>query len=242
MVPCPLSQARAQRLAPMSANVLFESERFGDRPACFQAIRDCVSPDAELLGRFTKQHVADRRGDNARRAPVSRLRGHTSPSAIFRFVVSLIVNTINRRAAGALPHVGKKVLKNLPPVANGYATPAVVVERGVFRILASVAHGRPTAPSRRVFHAVPHVVLAPDPRGGFPLQAPATLKPLSLTAKDGLAWAINDGAALAFHRPLAPRFGNELQATELVIAHGGNVGIRGEKSKMFCSPVSDNEA
>jgi hypothetical protein len=61
------------------------------------------------------------------------------PPAILWRVVSVYVNSVNGMIFGWLfAHVGKKVFKLCPPVANRYSTPAVMSPRIAFGVLASV--------------------------------------------------------------------------------------------------------
>ena len=71
------------------------------------------------------------------------LGGSVCPLAVFRCVVSVIVNPINRIAKWVSAHVGKEVGISLPSLANLDASGTVVFEPFVFRILAPLFHLAP---------------------------------------------------------------------------------------------------
>lgn len=75
---------------------------------------------------------------------VSRLGFDVSPTHIAGFVIAAVVDSINRKATGARPHVIGKRLEGLPPfVANGNTARPVHVELGVIRVMASLNHACP---------------------------------------------------------------------------------------------------
>lgn len=77
--------------------------------------------------------------------PVSGLFRLSSPSAIFRTVWAVVINTVNRVFFGrTLSHVFQKMSKIFPPFTNGYASRSVFVIGGMVGVLATTSHRVPT--------------------------------------------------------------------------------------------------
>ena len=107
------------------------------------------SPVRETLGASVKcqQYV---------RAFVPQLLATRGPSAILWSVVIFIVDAIKRMRRGrTLTHVGVEGFKRIPPsIAHADASPAVVLECSVCRIVTTAFCARPGPMFRRVCHAV----------------------------------------------------------------------------------------
>jgi hypothetical protein len=72
------------------------------------------------------------------------------PPAIFRFIVSVIVDAVQSLTLWRRSHVSKEIFEHLPPSsANLYPSTAVVVPSGIFRVSASLDHVCPNAVSWR---------------------------------------------------------------------------------------------
>ena len=65
------------------------------------------------------------------------------PAAVAWFVVSVVVDAIQRSAGRALAHVSKKIVEQFPRLAEGYAFSAVMPPAIVLRVGASLNHGGP---------------------------------------------------------------------------------------------------
>jgi hypothetical protein len=77
------------------------------------------------------------------------------PTAIFRAIRAIVVNSVNRVVFTWLfPHIGKKVLKFLPSFANINPSASVVVKKLVFRVAAPASHTTPSAVGVRMRKAV----------------------------------------------------------------------------------------
>lgn len=76
---------------------------------------------------------------------VSRLLMIGFPATIFRGIVAVIVDTTKANAISARlgSHIGKKILKYVPPLANPYASSAVVYVAWVCRCFAPSEHSLP---------------------------------------------------------------------------------------------------
>jgi len=67
------------------------------------------------------------------------------PAAIARFVISVVVNAVNRVfRSWAASHIFKEIEEGfIPPVTDGNSAPSVVFEEWVFGIATAIAHGKP---------------------------------------------------------------------------------------------------
>jgi hypothetical protein len=75
-----------------------------------------------------------------------------SPTTVVWFVIAIIVDTINRmRGTWLSAHIGKKIAKDMPTLADLNAAAAVVFEPWIIRISASGTHGNPRTIFRRHF-------------------------------------------------------------------------------------------
>ena len=76
-------------------------------------------------------------------APVVGLFGPCRPAAIFGFITSIVIDSVDGHSRRRFAHVGKKVLKCKPTVADS-DTPAPITRKTfVFRIPASLEHAQP---------------------------------------------------------------------------------------------------
>ncbi len=94
------------------------------------------------------------------RPPVRGLFKHSSPPAVFRGVVSIVVDSVYRHFARRFyAHVGKEVIKVSPSVAHGNSAPPVVgVVCRVF-VVASRDHAAPCSVLRAFCHTVGKIAL-----------------------------------------------------------------------------------
>jgi len=65
------------------------------------------------------------------------------PSAISGLIISVVINSINGFSCWSLSHIGEKLFKNQPLIANRYPSSAIGVVRRIFRISASLNHRCP---------------------------------------------------------------------------------------------------
>ncbi len=87
-------------------------------------------------------------------APVVSLLLHRCPSAVFRRVIVVVVNPVERKARRRLSHVSKEVLEPItaqPPLANANASTAVILPNVAVRIHAALFHSNPTLINDRGF-------------------------------------------------------------------------------------------
>lgn len=86
---------------------------------------------------------------------VFSLGGLQNPFAVAGTVPQFIIDALNCvLGAGAVAHVGKEVFKRFPSIAHSYSTLAVISERVIAWIIASVSHARPNAEFRCTSQAV----------------------------------------------------------------------------------------
>lgn len=101
------------------------------------------------------------------------------PNAIFRFVISVVVESFNRViCAGHRPHVGIKILKRFnPSFANRYSSSAVVSKVSTVNIAASFYDPLVNSVLFAVRHAVgfPYLILSKE----FFMKTAARLRPAS---------------------------------------------------------------
>ena len=86
------------------------------------------------------------KGNTDSGAFISSLFRSATPLTVIRRISSMVIEPFNRMAwRGALAHVGKKILKGVPSLANRNATPSVIRKRAVGRIVAPISHVSPNA-------------------------------------------------------------------------------------------------
>jgi len=76
------------------------------------------------------------------------------PSAISRFVIAVVVDTIKRVVFRTLAHVGKKVIEFSPTFTNANTATTVMFPSSGFGISAPLQHGVPRSVSRMIGHAM----------------------------------------------------------------------------------------
>ncbi len=76
-------------------------------------------------------------------AAIEHLLLPSSPTAVPRFVIALVVDPIQRQAVRTRPHVCEKVLEAVPATANGDPAPAISCPVGARRIRAPAQHALP---------------------------------------------------------------------------------------------------
>jgi hypothetical protein len=93
--------------------------------------------------------------------PVTSLFGLSRPTTIAGLVISVIVNSIQRKLGRrTLSHVGKKVLKLMPSLTDSNASSAIAVEPRLVRVFAAIEHVAPSVVGGR---ANPSVFRVPLP-------------------------------------------------------------------------------
>lgn len=85
-------------------------------------------------------------GDEAIASPVFALFLLCCPSAVARFVVSVVVYTIKRMIERwTFAHIREKIIKGIPSLANGYSSTAIVFPRTKARVATARPHSNPSA-------------------------------------------------------------------------------------------------
>lgn len=82
-------------------------------------------------------------------ASVPMLLNISSPAAILRAVISIIVDSFKTQSVWAMTHVGKKVFKTQPSIADFYSAPSVVRPTRHIWVPASCQHSSPNSVSFR---------------------------------------------------------------------------------------------
>jgi hypothetical protein len=81
---------------------------------------------------------------------VAALNFFASPSAISWFIISVIVDAVERRFWWADAHVGKKIIEYFPPFTKGNAASSVVLPAVGFGVSAALFHGCPRLIGSRI--------------------------------------------------------------------------------------------
>ena len=87
-------------------------------------------------------------------ASVSHLLFPCSPLTVFRRIVTIIINTINRCAFRSVTHVGIERFKSKPLLTNLYSPAPVSVVTNTFWVQASIFHRVPTVVHASAFHSM----------------------------------------------------------------------------------------
>lgn len=74
---------------------------------------------------------------------VARLFLLRGPSAIFRRIAKIVVDSFYRASVRPFPHIKNEVLEGDPSLAYGYPAPSVSREKSIASIPASIVHGGP---------------------------------------------------------------------------------------------------
>lgn len=99
------------------------------------ALQSVIADPGSLCPFGQRQSLAEVR-QSMRRALVVCLRAAISPSTIPRGVWAIIINTIERVAVRAWPHVGQKCIEaGAPAIAHGDSTASVKTIRGLFSVV-----------------------------------------------------------------------------------------------------------
>ena len=135
------------------------------------------------------------------RSTISALRLPCSPLAIARFIVAVIVYSVNRQSVWARSHIKIKILKTiLPSVTYPYTTASVISVMLVLWIPASLSHAGPNIVFSCLAPAMssetvncPFREIAPTARGGTGLQMAQTGSHLvsAVAVARPFAWTVN---------------------------------------------------
>jgi hypothetical protein len=79
------------------------------------------------------------------------------PSAIFRRIITVIIDTVQGKTLRPRPHISQEVFKAIPALANLYAAAAVSRVIVVRRAIASPSYARPRSVLDRIGKAVPSI-------------------------------------------------------------------------------------
>ncbi len=124
-------------------------------PTMLEAFIQGVKSDAANFPPFCKTQRHSIIRDHSIAAGVSILLRCRRPAAVFRAVISVVVNSVETMAwRWARSHVLKKCLERQPPFANDNPSPAITIESWVMSIVASLKHSGPHAILWRVVQAV----------------------------------------------------------------------------------------
>jgi len=115
-----------------------------DRPF-IKTSSKCYSGDSQAFGPLSYGERFPIERDFTGNSRVILLRAHSCPSAIARFVIFIIVYSIQRMLrAGAWPHIFAERLKGIDPSLTDLDTPAAIIgEAPVSRVCTSVNHAFP---------------------------------------------------------------------------------------------------
>lgn len=108
------------------------------------------------------------------RSSVSGLLLGSSPSTVFRFVVSGVIDPVHATTNGTLSHVCKKVAETTPSRAYRYSSSPIIFPSGVFGIAAALDHGSPRAVGGRFYGVEGVTVDCFSERSNFSTEASTT--------------------------------------------------------------------
>lgn len=115
-------------------------ESFFEWPALANALPKRGERQVEVFCPIRQHHSFALKGNYPVIASVSLLIAASSPAAIFRRITLVIIDTLNRCAPWARPHVGNKRRKVSPTRANLNSSFAVTAVRRVIRVFAPGSH------------------------------------------------------------------------------------------------------
>jgi len=134
------------------------AKRFGDMFNCLassQTKLDRVPRTSKFTSPFSNGFTDPQQVNRLRCSKIVRLFRRGRPSNISGFVASVVVDPIQRRVGGRVPHVAVERHKIiLPSIANRDAAPAPKMKSFVFCVVASVFHSVPSAVCSSVSFAV----------------------------------------------------------------------------------------
>lgn len=202
-----------------------------NRPPVRQTVSQSAPANAPFFCSQSKRHLAFWRIYNTCCSPVQTLLNRITPFAIIWTIPQIIVYAVNRCIFRSQTHVRKEVFKNRPALAYGNSSASIIQIRSVIGIFASVAHGKPRTPSRRIFHTVPSIFF-PLFSNSFFMQTPATLNTSSFIFTQNTFPCYGFfNAAITAHKPLSAVFRYYSQSAKFLFSHGGYMGFNGVKCK-----------
>lgn len=113
------------------------------RPAVSESLNKSILFYSKITSPFTNCHGFAVIFDPCIISAIIVLLVNCRPSAIFRGVARIVVNSVERMAIRSFPHISQKVLKLHPSFTNRNSTAAVILEISMRWIKASLLHCRP---------------------------------------------------------------------------------------------------
>lgn len=131
------------------------NKTFTQRPSFLESAPECMFCNAKSFGPFYRSEGNPIVSDNSVRGAITSLLFRCCPSAIFRCVWSIVVNTVKLMLRGGpFAHIGKEVLKIQPRGANGNTSAAISRIASSFGIQTPRFHRAPDIKLRRIGSAV----------------------------------------------------------------------------------------
>lgn len=129
-------------------------QHFFGRPSCVISAKQRVDMDVQTLRPLhSGQRQSVMRNANVG-LPVVRLLFTGRPAAILGAVGAVIVNAIQRVAGWAFAHIGHKVFKSVPSLADVNSALPIAVKRRITRVVASLLNCLPQNVCGRLCFAV----------------------------------------------------------------------------------------
>lgn len=135
--------SRSQPALPSAAFINARRQRFAQRPSAAESFLQRRSANAKEISPVLNAHGSAIVRNHRNVRPVSSLNCISSPSAIPWSVVARATDTINGAAGGALPHVFKEVIKEMPALADSNSFCSIPRIGSAIRIVATIKHGDP---------------------------------------------------------------------------------------------------
>lgn len=131
-------------------------KRFFDRPAASQSFVDCVFAQAETASPFTQTKPLSVEFQDGRYFSVASVLHWGSPPTVVRFVIAIVVNSIQLTSVRSWSHILKERFKRIKPCgADADASPAISGVTLRSRIATSILHRIPSPVFLGVGHTVP---------------------------------------------------------------------------------------
>lgn len=122
---------------------LCRPQQIGTGFAANDPAAQCVVLDSRASCPLHERLCYSVNGEIARIASIVLLFCSGSPLAVVWLIVAIVLNAVKRQASGALAHIGKKVFKFTPALADSDAPAAIVGPEAVSRVTAASQHRTP---------------------------------------------------------------------------------------------------
>lgn len=125
----------------------FTMQRFGKRPPerpSLEPFAECRDADTNTARPFPDIHRLTLECYRSANSRVANLLGLSGPAAVPRFIIPVVVYTVNRvLRCGLFAHISEEVREVPPPLTHNYSAPAVVLVLLRVWVSATLDHANP---------------------------------------------------------------------------------------------------